>query len=439
MVSKNNVDDRSDEDCPRRVRSSASRRKAVKSRAEETDTFTDGGKDQVNLVFAQKLNNNAAMCIEMGYYDRAIQSLQKALKYSQSRTDEGLSKLCTCKKCKADGCIDFSADFESNFTVDLDGGRRSRREYDDDEDASSCSSCSSDDEDNYVRKREFNDAYVASLTKSISQPKVQKVYRDAKAAPGRNASWNLSDDFCEDELNAPRDEIYKRPVRVTQEGHPMGATLFLVITFNLALTHHLEVLATYHTPSYDRKYAKKTLLFYELTSTYEKRVCADQKNPWDALTSIRFNTVLNSNLNELFYMLPEKCHPSAQRLLASSIDALDEQTEIFSGNRRQSSVDRELSSLPRKRSSTTFSISSRASSGASFGTMSNLTLTTKSPRVSSHAGVKNRLQLALGGMAPSPSSGKSKLHIALGDMAPASKASGGSLRRERRSSKSRGK
>jgi len=74
----------------------------------------DDDKDHTHLLYAQKLNNNAAMRIEIGDYEGAIQSLKKALQFSQKRSDESLTQACRCDGCIADGCIDFADDLASS-------------------------------------------------------------------------------------------------------------------------------------------------------------------------------------------------------------------------------------------------------------------------------------------------------------------------------------
>mmetsp|Transcript_7926 Transcript_7926/g.17034 ORF Transcript_7926/g.17034 Transcript_7926/m.17034 type:complete len:401 (+) Transcript_7926:70-1272(+) len=297
----------------------------IGSNNDEDDSSTDA-----HLLYAQKLNNNAAMCIGIGYHERAIQSLQEALKFSQKQSDESLTKVCRCDGCKMDGGIDFSTDFESNETTSYSYNKsipsRGTKGYKDEE--------SSDEEDDHVRK------ISRSMTRDISLPRLQKIScnnTSNSCGEGKKASWSIKDEYCDEELYEPKDEeIYKRPIRVTQEGHPIGSSLFLIIAFNLALTHHLEFATTYNHKSCNPKSAKKTLLFYELTSTYEKRILADTKNCWDSLCSIRFNTILNNNLNQILSMLPAKRLPATHRLLSGISDAIDNETERF--NRRKSKV-----------------------------------------------------------------------------------------------------
>mmetsp|Transcript_20626 Transcript_20626/g.48482 ORF Transcript_20626/g.48482 Transcript_20626/m.48482 type:complete len:426 (-) Transcript_20626:1736-3013(-) len=372
-----------DRDHLRQPVSSESRRKHARSQEhDDCDEGDDVVTDKAHLLYAQKLNNNAAMCIGIGYYERAIQSLQEALKCSQKQSDESLMQVCRCRGCRYDSSIDFSADFVPSETTDrpreptiLDRGATG---YDDEE--------SSDDEFDYVSKRrDFDEEYFSSLTKSISHPKVQKVVRrdsDNSSGEGKNASWSIKDEYCDEEMKEhPDQEIYKRPIRVTREGHPMGSSLFLVINFNLALAHHLEVAATYNHRSYNPKSAHKAVLFYELTSTYEKKILADPNSCWDSLSSVRFNTILDNNLNKLLCIVPDKCVPATQRLISNVLDAIDDETDRLSGRE------------PKRTAAT---------------------------KRSKHSGVPSREGIDGSSLARSkkPTSSLSKLELALGDMSP---------------------
>mmetsp|Transcript_16934 Transcript_16934/g.34850 ORF Transcript_16934/g.34850 Transcript_16934/m.34850 type:complete len:185 (+) Transcript_16934:111-665(+) len=120
--------------------------------------------------FAQKLNNSAALCIEIGHYDRAIFSLTKALRLSRQQSDESLVSGCACHQCSLDGCIAYSE----------------------------------------------NSSPAAKLA-------VNPVCKDFGCG-----------------------FVYRRPIRVPpmtiRENHGMGRTLFLIITFNLAMAHHLDAM-----------------------------------------------------------------------------------------------------------------------------------------------------------------------------------------------------
>ena len=184
----------------------------------------------------------------------------------------------------------------------------------------------------------------------------------------------------------------------------MGSTLFLIITFNLALTSHLEVAVSHSKKRFDSSSAKKALLFYEMTSDYERRILSDSKT-WDPLASIRFNTILSSNLSQLLQFLPENSLPTARGLISSTSKFIDEQTELLTGR----SFRKSKSSRRRDNSggdSDRFSI--RDGSDSSLSRSSH----TRMPRRSSKNSTKKK--------GSKPNSSRSLRH-ALGDMAPCSR------------------
>mmetsp|Transcript_3132 Transcript_3132/g.6766 ORF Transcript_3132/g.6766 Transcript_3132/m.6766 type:complete len:300 (-) Transcript_3132:456-1355(-) len=121
-------------------------------------------------LYVKKLNNSAAMCIDIGHYDRAIKSLKKALQLSSKNSDEKLSAFSTCHQYSLDSCIAFSGNNHPLLQTVMT-----------------------------PNSRVFENGYV-----------------------------------------------YQRPIRIPHkviyENHNMGNTLFLIITFNLALAHHLSVM-----------------------------------------------------------------------------------------------------------------------------------------------------------------------------------------------------
>ncbi len=392
--------------------------KKVSSRSSRSHDYKENrngnseGKLRDYQTFAQKLNNNAAMCIEIGYYDKATQSLQRALEFYQKQSDENMVEVCDCDKCVGDGNLDFSADFRA---------RAPRR-------LSISSHCSDDGDDDYIRKpkRSISKDDIKFLTKSISNPKLEKVLSEERrrlrgeGGNDKNANWSIEDEFCEGELEEDdQDLIYKRPIRVERVGHPMGGSLFLIITFNLALTHHLEVAIPRSKKQYDAKSAKKALLFYELTSAHESRLLSDSHNRWDSLNSIRFNKILESNLNQIFQYLPEASLPAAHGLVSAICESILEETERLSGGgSRRNSRSPSSNRMYRRRSNDDggrISDMPRSLSRHDHGTSESRT----SRSSQKHSGkLRKPVQRS--------SSSRSRLQTALGDMAPTSGRNSGS-------------
>lgn len=375
--------------------------KSSKSHKENNDGNSEE-KVRDYQTFAQKLNNNAAMCIEIGYYDKATQSLQRALNFYQKQSDESMIEICPCGKCESDGNIDFSADFR---------GKAPRR-------ISLSSHCSDEgDDDEYIKKpsRSISKEDIKFLTKSISNPKLEKLLADERRrlrgeSADKNANWCIEDEFCEGEFDEnDEDLIYKRPIRVERVGHPMGASLFLVITFNLALTHHLEVAMPRSTKRHDSKSAKKALLFYELASAHESRLLADSCNRWDSLNSIRFNKILTSNLTQMLQYLPDASLPAAHGLVSTVSRSIVKETDRLSGgsasenkkNRRRISNDPENSFGDKPRMNRANSENKSQSTRIGRSRMKPRKTKSISERSNSGSSRTRSLQDALGDMAPS--------------------------------------
>jgi len=180
-----------------------------------TATQKQNQKRRQRHLYAQKLNNSAASCIEIGQYDRAISSLSKALQLSeqeqqeeeeegnaQGEDDEMMTTICSCYHCTVDGCIEYS---EKNPHV-------------------------------MTKDDPFVCVAVAGETNT-------------------NADTNADTD-------ADSSYIYRRPIQVTprsiQGGHNMGSSLCLLISFNLALAYHLKAITITTTATNYKNHNKKS-------------------------------------------------------------------------------------------------------------------------------------------------------------------------------------
>lgn len=158
---------------------------------------------------------------------------------------------------------------------------------------------------------------------------------------------NLIEDFDINNRKRRNDNnknLYQKPIRISKqairEGHNMGSTLFLIITFNLALAHHLKLLKKMKTSSSSSSSSSllnTTVKLYELASNWQQQhppqkndnyVVTDYDDDDDSLSSSdddddecdtmfstlsitedantcisgRFNTILYNNLNQLMMM-----------------------------------------------------------------------------------------------------------------------------------------
>jgi hypothetical protein len=88
--------------------------------------------------------------------------------------------------------------------------------------------------------------------------------------------------------------IYRQPIRVApqamHEGHSMGLTLPLIITFNLALAHHLRAIEE---NQLDRKKLSKVLQLYEFAYRWQMEEDDEQVH------CIRFTMIISNNLGEI--------------------------------------------------------------------------------------------------------------------------------------------
>lgn len=248
-------------------------------------------------LYAQKLNNSAALCIEIGHYDRAIISLTKALRLSREQSDESILCSCRCKDCSLDGCIAYSE----------------------------------------------------------SSPPVSKI--------SQQAIDSIKNHCCE----GCHACIYRRPIRVPPQPildkHNMGRTLFLMITFNLGLAHHLSAMVTPRTnPSTSRdeqksasqlsrqrtqtntmaKMITKALQLYELSNNWHSRISESRPHvghECDAnggLSSIRFRMILSNNLSHAHCL--SKNHTKQRRFLENLLSTVMVAVEYQTRNDNNSST-----------------------------------------------------------------------------------------------------
>jgi len=110
------------------------------------------------------------------------------------------------------------------------------------------------------------------------------------------------------------------PKRSIREGHNMGCTLFLIITFNLALAHHLKALKnTYSSSLSSTILLNKIVHLYELANNWQYQSRSDYETDEDGdsseeeddtiismdeddtnrIYSTRFNMILYNNLTHL--------------------------------------------------------------------------------------------------------------------------------------------
>jgi tetratricopeptide (TPR) repeat protein len=179
-------------------------------------------------LLAQKLINRGAICIETGRFELAISTLVKALKLSEQVAND---YACSCRHCS----------LEESMSINQTVPRLMRQ-----------------DSPSFCR------------------------HEDACTSPTM-ARLQQTEDSEQDGY------IYRRAIRVSQfsmqEGHSMGATMSLIIIFNLALAHHLSAIQQ----QMCRRRLQKALQFYELAYHLQS----------EEQSSLRFTMIIANNLGEI--------------------------------------------------------------------------------------------------------------------------------------------
>jgi len=200
---------------------------------------------QANL-FAQKLNNSAVLCIEIGQYDRAMASLAKALRLLEFHSDGRMEDACLCQDCTLDGCISYSENNAPPLVV------------------------ASVPTTTTTTTASSSPQPPSSSTASNSSTPSPTIQGHFWTPPTQTCYQEEEDDDDDDN----RGSIYRRPIRINPrcilEGHFMGSTLFLIITFNLAMVHHLSAV-TASSKEACRAKLENTLKLYELANSWLHR------------------------------------------------------------------------------------------------------------------------------------------------------------------------
>jgi hypothetical protein len=210
-------------------------------------------------------------------------------------------KVCKCYHCTLDGCIAFS---ESNRSA-----------------AAILDCTSSNGVGPNIKKRRLDSSEVAierrnlcdGISATISQEREDRVLEDGYT--------------------------YCQPILVGSEGHDMGATLFLIIFFNLALAHHLKALDGHYTKKERDVIIRKTLSMYELTQSWQLKLLSNEKKgnstsstrasaSCSSVVSIRLNMIIQNNLSQIHLLINDisKYKRCLQHLLSTVMVVLDYKT-----------------------------------------------------------------------------------------------------------------
>jgi hypothetical protein len=251
--------------------------------------------DDLNL-YAQQLSNSAALCIEIGHYDRAISSLTKALHL--------LSK----------------GNGTDNPEVENDNGGYLAREV------------------------------------SFWRPSSSSSSANGCSGGGRY--------------------IYIRPIRVHRIGHDvLWSVIILIVTFNLAIAHHLLAITSTASVSSGREtIITRAVKFYELTlehyNTLKNRYsdtynnnnnnntntstststddiasimmqCDQEESDIQVIESIQFDMILHNNLSQMHHLIHGGCQSMhrtySQKLLSTLMFIIEPQMRNGCSNEEEDS------------------------------------------------------------------------------------------------------
>lgn len=263
-------------------------------------------------LLAKKLNNQGAAYIEAGCYGCAIPLLLKGLKHTERSATQ---PSCPCRYCSLEYCV----------TVSQTPYRNTR-----DDEATVPRRCAS-----------INNAastILAVPTNTITEERTTR----------RRLSSKMSLSSCtvisEDEGERPG-FICRRTIRVSpqsmQEGHPMGASLSLIIIFNLALAYHLSALqktksiiagagATINGNSIRlRRDLSKAMQLYELA--YQLQL-EDDHQQGSQMNCLRFTMMVSNNLGQIHLSVKNHAKHAIcmQHLLSTMMYLVDCQVPVDS-------------------------------------------------------------------------------------------------------------
>ena len=292
-------------------------------------------------LYAQEMNNSAASCIEVGLYGRAIASLLRALALSR-RQRVPREATCTCRHCILDACIVRSrvvgrrtvrVATRTSATTGASATSTSTTEFDDEsEDDTTDDDDDNDDDDNNDNNNNTNGN------------------NNNTNGNNNNTNDNGTDydpnDYDDEQSFSSGSYIIQNPIRVECRGHVMGPALYLIITFNLALTNHLMGLCANNTATERATRAGKALELYKLTYRMQANILHREtedtrdKDPslpsWSpafaaAVRSIRFEMMILNNTSQVHKKLtrdPTMHRWCLRRLLSTMMIVVDHQMRV---------------------------------------------------------------------------------------------------------------
>ena len=259
-------------------------------------------------LYAQKLNNSAAFCIEVGQYNRAIGSLTKALKLLKLTSNENHHQIDdhSVYSYTINECISYSETIPSCVRkCRASPDRRKKQRIDDDSSSSN------------------HHAFFQSHF------------------------WRIGDNHNEGDSQASG-SIYCRPIQIPCQAiahdHTMGSMLYPIIVFNLALAQHQSAL--FSTDCSDKRRQDKlqsALKLYEHADARHHaltlRPCTNepsssQRQPQDPFKVSnrldQFDMILCNNSSHIYRSLNkhERHQDSLQRLTSALMMVVDQRSSV---------------------------------------------------------------------------------------------------------------
>ena len=232
-------------------------------------------------TWVQKMNNSAALCLQIRQYERAIKTLAKALQLSRSYIeqlnnnnsngdDQSQTPCCGCHLCSFDGCIHYSEDHIRNCNI-----HRSLRTMD------SRGSISDNKREETIRKRFLQRRQerrnIHGIDSSHDSHKNNAfLYHRLIQVP------DISDHNCH--------EIQSKQI----------VTLSVICIFNLAVVCHIRAMDAKKNNGASKAIStdlRKALQLYEVA--YKALDKQHDSSEFTARTSVQFKLILCNNLSHV--------------------------------------------------------------------------------------------------------------------------------------------
>jgi len=327
---------------------------------DNTSTQNHQNQKRGRHLYAQKLNNSAAKCIEVGLYDRAISSLSKALKLSEQ--DEEPEQEVKQREQESKQKYNQNNNDDDDDVIMRDNASEVEQDCDDDSHFDYESDYESEDEEEEEEEEEEEMMHICPCYYCTVDGCIEYSEKNSFLMTDDAFCLIIDADSAIDSSDDSSSFIYRRPIQVTpqsiQEEHNMGSTLCLIIAFNLALAYHLKAITVTETSRtiYHKYMSVATKLYTHVirwqTRLVDENYYADSTMSTTSATfnSMRFKMILLSNMSQIHrsnclvneennqHQKNKASYQLCLELLLSNIMIVVEyKTRIFSNNNNASS------------------------------------------------------------------------------------------------------